>query len=314
MKQHLPRRLWIYGVSTLALVCIVISVFSTRRDISTFQGKTVPEWLDRLDSRNLEDRAKAMEAISSVGTNALPILQEYIQAKDSWLKKKLITLSRKQSLVNLSLNSASDRHRTARNGYAALGSSAVPNLIELFEDPILLYEDNPAYEASRVLSQLGSSAVPALVRALTNTSSTVRYHACFCLGWYDSLHSDSAVTALAERMEDPEWTVRCRAAHALGTIQRKSGITVQALARGLRDPESAVRINSARGLAAFGERAAHAVPLLVSAQERESSFPECSSEPGLIGRKSRDDVVSAIKKALSAIDAETNELDVIAEP
>jgi len=108
MKKHLPRRLWIYGVSILALVCIVISVLSTRRDVPTFQGKTVSYWLDRLDSRNLEDRAKATEAMTSLGTNALPILQEYIQAEDSLLKKKLVTLSRKQSLVNLSLNSVNN--------------------------------------------------------------------------------------------------------------------------------------------------------------------------------------------------------------
>jgi len=302
-------------VVALVLVCMLIFGFWNRQKLPRYEGRTVVEWLEQVNADSMRDRAKAMEAIRSLGPKAMPTLRKYLLTKDSWLKEKLIALSGKQSFIDFSLTSPMDRRRMARKAYAALGSVAVQHLMEFLEDPDLYYANgNPAYEASFVLSDIGADAVPALVQALTNSSPAVRYHSCFCLGAYERLRSSSAVSPLADRMGDTEWTVRCQAAVALGRIKLEPDIGTAALARGLRDPESGVRYSSARALAAYGQQSVGVISELRSALARERYLPENASEPWLVGSKSHDDVVAAIDKALSAMKAETSEVHHTAEP
>lgn len=109
------------------------------------QGKPLTFWIDqyqahllvRGDSEQAMKRDEALAAIREIGTNALPTFLAMVGKKDSPLKRQLLALARKQSVVRLRLYSDDYYHARSSYGFAALGSiaqSAVPALIELLRD------------------------------------------------------------------------------------------------------------------------------------------------------------------------------------
>ena len=83
-----------------------------------YQGKRLSFWLERLG--HPDEQAIAQQAIQRIGTNALPILIEMLQARDTQLKQLLMTWAEKQKLVHVHFKRAEVRRQEAKLAYVLL--------------------------------------------------------------------------------------------------------------------------------------------------------------------------------------------------
>ena len=148
-----------------------------------YQGKRLSVWLKAFigDSSTEADWARAREAVRAIGTNALPILMEMFEAKDSRIKEKLLEFSLRQSLIEFHLRMAFERQWRAQQAFAALGplaKPAIPRLVSLLTDQkagegtltaVRFHASGPAdyrndltLAAAQVLAAIGPEAVPPL--------------------------------------------------------------------------------------------------------------------------------------------------------
>ena len=103
-----------------------------------YAGRTLTSWLQDLD-READDPSEMTpeEAVQTIGTNAIPVLMDLIQRRDTRLKLKAVDLLRQQSLVSITFTPAYAHHWHAIWGFRALGATAkpaVPHLLKLLQD------------------------------------------------------------------------------------------------------------------------------------------------------------------------------------
>src|SRR4051812_17202672 len=111
-----------------ALAGLAWLLFSPHQPV--YQGKPLTSWMDQyqehiLANQKSADRPKrdqAEAAIRQIGTNALPTLLRMAGAKDSALKKKLIALGSKQSVIPLHFQPPNFFHAKATYGFGPLGA------------------------------------------------------------------------------------------------------------------------------------------------------------------------------------------------
>lgn len=109
-------------------------------------GVGLTEWLVRLDgSGSSADRA-ARNAIHQIGTNALPYLRRLFESKDSKLELKTYEFLKIRVHIDVRFAMAQAKHLQAMMGCVAVGSDAVPTLVEFCED------DNTSGEVRNVWS------------------------------------------------------------------------------------------------------------------------------------------------------------------
>ena len=238
MHNPVVRKTRRYLLVTLLIVIFGITAwFLLRPDPEPiYEGKPLSYWLDGLALFGDTTRAKAIEAVRQIGTNAVPTLLGLFNARDSQFKLKLIRLSQKQHLVNFGLRTAEFKHLEAELGFECLGSlakSAVPGIIETYNEHGSERTDTPELIV-KITGSIGpavADAVPGFVIDTTNNNLAIRW----------------------------------RAVLGLGQIHAKPELAVPALIRSLRDPVDEVRWTSASSLEAFGNDAKPAVPALLKA-------------------------------------------------
>ncbi len=257
-------------VGLLAVIAAVAACLALRPREPVYQGKRLSEWLHELDKDTFtkESRARATEAVRRIGTNGIPFLERMLRS-DPWLRRTLIELSGKQSVIHLHLTTAEERRRLALEGIKALGALARPLIPKLIE---MLKDDDP-WQAMSIafvgLAQIGPDAVLPLTQVLTNASPKVRSAAVISLAMLSS-NAQAAVPALVERLEsDKDNRVRAAAARALGHIGTGREVAVPALIKHLSDAVPIVRIQAAQALGKFGKQAQDAVPTLVKTMNDE---------------------------------------------
>ena len=103
-----------------------------------YQGKTLTYWLSGFwPGRNPppEKVEQAKLAVRQIGTNAIPILLQWISAKDGDLKQKMVTWISGHPGVPFRIESEVDKSMLAVSGFGILGRSqagaAVPALFEI---------------------------------------------------------------------------------------------------------------------------------------------------------------------------------------
>src|SRR5207247_1668570 len=122
------------------VVLLLLALLRPREPVH--QGKTLSEWLENLDkempnSNYVGTNGPAATAIQQIGTNAIPYLRQMLNARDSRLKAKLITLSSKQTFVKTHITRADDWRRRAAFATFVLGqrgSPLLPQIMSLFRD------------------------------------------------------------------------------------------------------------------------------------------------------------------------------------
>jgi hypothetical protein len=111
-------------------------------------------------------RKTAREAIAQIGTNALPLILNYLHTPGSRLPNELNALLAKIPRVKFRFATADDRLRRAVWGIDALGPIASPAIPELRA----MMQTRPGYIPG-ALAGIGPEAVPALQECLTNNSA-----------------------------------------------------------------------------------------------------------------------------------------------
>lgn len=181
--------------------------------------------------------AKAEMAIQKIGTNAIPWLMKMVRQQDGALKSHFYQLFMKQRIVRLSLKPSWAKNVEGERGFQILGpraKEAVPNLIDIFEQPPSLAVQFSAAIALSGIGPSASAAIPSLLRGTTNSDANTRF---------------SSVLALGSIRSDPK-------------------TEIPALIRCLSDTDIDVRSVAARSLGLYGAEARSAVPDLISAKGR----------------------------------------------
>jgi HEAT repeat protein len=184
-------------------------------------GESLSFWLDQYNANLTAGggmRVKAEEAVRQIGTNAIPHLLIMLRVRDAGLKRKLLELLHKQSLIRISYQPAWVQNIEAAQGFEILGTNArhaVPALVDIFERAPSPSSRQFAAEALGGIGPAASPAIPSLIRGATNSDASVRGWAMLALG---SIHLDpqTVVSALTKCLNDPVVFNRVAAAQALG--------------------------------------------------------------------------------------------------
>jgi len=215
-----------------------------------YEGRPLGYWLHGFDDRavsapntNPPTFTEAVDAMNSVGTNAMPTLFRLLRARDPAWKLKFFGLAQRQHVVNVNFVPASALNREAYTGFACLGEqafNAVPMLVAMLDAdaPNFSQDLMPLVLAS--IDPQSAAVVAALSRACTNKNPVVRLNAAFTLG---DIHADPglAVPALTRCLHDSEPGVRFHAAKALAAYGAGARTAAPALVQTLKDPDAHVR-------------------------------------------------------------------------
>ncbi|EEF60946.1 HEAT repeat domain-containing protein [Pedosphaera parvula] len=271
-----PRRILLILLSFLLLGGLAWQVLRPREPV--YQGKTLTQWLRQgIGSTNAEDEKLIVKAVTIIGTNALPVLLQKIQATDSPLKLKFISLIERQSLIQLDLPTAYESRCEAFGGFFILGPLANPAVPKLAE--LLPYDDDSGFVAFS-LAGIGLDGALPLVQALTNSNPGVKHNALEAFGLMRSLYSGTnyapdrlaaipevgkiAVRPLLECLESKDRLARGEAARALGSLGCEPDQVVPALIHQLKGTNYSSR-PALEALGMFGPKAKAAVPALLEA-------------------------------------------------
>ena len=233
----MSKRFRIVTVLLLAgVVGLLVWRASGRRE-PVFEGRRLTSWLDHHVASSAASPPyhspgwkKADQAIRRVGTNAIPTLLKMIRAKDRPpFVIKLMETARRRGWTRTEYRYAMPRHEEAEYAFSMLGtnaSSAVPELIRIYEQNISPSSQRCAALALGHIGRGAQAALPVLIRRFTHADRNVRF---------------DAVSAVMH-------------------IGGKSEVVVPALTSVLRDSSVDVRWNALVGLSMFGGRARPVVP------------------------------------------------------
>jgi HEAT repeat protein len=228
------NRLKIVGLSVLGLGLLgslLLAVIAARG--STWEGRTVQTWVEDFRLGGGEGHKRAVKAIRSMGTNAIPDLVHLLRTEDSDFKLAVRALP-SRFLPRSILTLPSVHHWRAQTGLEAVGGPAVPALLGLLGNTNV----NLEWRARDVLVSIGEDGVPMLQQALTNENRKLFLQAAQTLG---SLRKDAAaaIPALSLLLNDDDDRIRTAAADALKQID--PDIAIQA---GLESTQSPQRLIS----------------------------------------------------------------------
>ncbi|EEF57795.1 hypothetical protein [Pedosphaera parvula] len=124
----------------LAALGVILSILlSTGEREPVYQGKTLTYWLSDFCVPGRNPTREKLEqdklAVRQIGTNAIPILLQWISAKDVPLKLEIVDFIWRHPWVPFRLQSAVDRQSLASSGFSILGKSqagpAIPALVKI---------------------------------------------------------------------------------------------------------------------------------------------------------------------------------------
>ncbi len=227
----------------------------------TYAGKRLSDWVTVRWDRNPEVKKQAEDAISQIGTNALPFLLAELEVHDKGLKLKLVHWAEVLHFDKFrDLNADYIRRNRAANAMAALGSLATPAMPELVRRLSSKLDVN--FEYAFCLGHIGTNALVPLTTALTNVSNNVRQKAAYGLGWMRT-NGQPAIPNLLISLQDSDPRVRGYSARSLGMIRCKPDVVIPALIASLSDTNSSARSDAALALGDFGPAATAAIPDLI---------------------------------------------------
>jgi hypothetical protein len=228
-----------------------------------YQGKALSEWLKDLEHWNGNPDDPPFVAFRHMPTNAVPALLNVIQSGGSPIEKMILTINRKQSLINLPFGTPWHETLAASWALYEMGTNANSALPAL---TILLFHTNALIDSTTALAGIGSEAVPVLITALTNQDYRIRHSAAAGLGWERSDFS-IVVPALISRVKDGNGVVRNEAVISLGLLHAEPELTVPALIKvfSSSNNDALLRRLVLISLSEFESKAKACVPMLVDA-------------------------------------------------
>jgi HEAT repeat protein len=223
-------------LAVLAFLCGFAWVVLKPREPS-YNGKTLTEWIDDLDSKESLGREEAAEAIHHIGTNALPRLLVMIRDGEPGTFQRILAKLPPREAKWLrydpvgALLEREGREMLALKGIRILGSSAAP-------------------------------AVPALIKLMDGGDVEVQPVAIWCLAGLGAAASP-AVPSLIRHMSDGSSVSFEFAKNALGVLHICPNVVVPALIADLRNPGNATPFVTIAALGQYGQQATDAVPVIL---------------------------------------------------
>src|SRR5512133_2428574 len=225
------------GLALLFLGTLSYQLFRVPRE-PVYQGKALSEWLQTYNPGSASGRGSPAwkatdDALSHIGTNAIPFLLKRLRAHDSSLKLRFVALAQKQHLIKIHFVPAATRSIEASRAFIVLGNTAkdaIPDLIKAYEETESVEARSTIEDVFAWVGPDARPALPLLLRAATNSNNRVRANALWALG---EIHAEpnSCVPALLQGLDDADPWVQTCAAHALGMFGPDASAAVPALAR-----------------------------------------------------------------------------------
>jgi len=210
-----------------------------------YRGKPLSVWLEGYDVPiNQAAWQQTDQAVRHIGTNALPELLQMLRLSDSapW-KQKLLALAYKQHFIKIHHINAWGQNWRAATALGAMGSDAagaVPELIQLYENPISGPSQRYTLIALGKIGPAAKMAIPSLLHTVsTSTEEEVRGSAVFALA---GIHAEPerVVPVLISCLADTSIDVQQAAAEGLGNFGENAKPAVPALVVLLQNPNPSV--------------------------------------------------------------------------
>jgi len=312
LKKHRS----IAGLTLLIVLAAIVFCAVWLHRGPRYQGKSAHHWVGQL----VRNQPAARRALLELGPAGVPALADALNARQSWLEKKLESfrprLPRWIARRLVSPVEASVRQKRALEVLDELGPSAAPAIPALLDLDCRVSDDFYFYSVSaqRVLLRIGEAGVPQLIRALgRGKEPAARAKAAMYLGLLGA-RAASASGALAKALRDASPVVRKEAVSALDQIGppaadalpalraaieldnddfrlhvvqalwdigRDVELTVPVLVKVLRDPQNPNRARAATILARMGPDAEAAAPALIAVTQEQFSYTRVKAEEAL---------------------------------
>ena len=293
------------SISGLALVIVVAATvfFVAMNRDPRYQGRSARQWVGQL----VRNETDARHALLELGPAAVPALADALDARRSWLEKKLESfrprLPRWIARRLLSPVEASVRQQRALKVLDAMGpsdASTLPALLALdcrVSDEFYFYPSSP----QRVIFSIGEAGVPHLARVLDRGKvPATRAAAAMYLGLIGA-KAAPASAALAKALRDVSPAVRNAAVNALDQIGPPAAAALPALRAALKLDNDDFRLQVALALWDIGQDAEMTVPVLVKVL-RDPQHPNRARAATILARMG-----PAAKAAVPALAAVTQE-------
>ncbi|EEF57544.1 HEAT repeat domain-containing protein [Pedosphaera parvula] len=263
--------------------CILVGIISffvvylgLRTKEPSFQGRNLSAWLS--DYGNLSapvsnsDKRRVLKnnadnAVYNMGTNAIPMLMQRLQASDSSFRYRLATSLNRLSFIKNKFTTTADERWHAGLALQALGSKAKPAIPELTR---LLTNPSLANHSLNLLMNFDNeTAIPILLQMATNNNAELRKTALLDLG-YRRQGSNGVIQVVLTGLKDPDPNVRAVAVGMLSRFPSEADLVVPALVDILSD--SSLQHLAIQSLGELGEKARPAVPRLMEIASNKWAF------------------------------------------
>jgi hypothetical protein len=257
-KPGRGKRLFVVVAAVIAVAIVAVAVWPGERE-PEYQGKKLSEWLE-LYTKSLYDTGdeknpiamEAKEAVSQIGTNAVPKLIEWLQPSPNHGR-----LEAARGFLHLpfgvyyvigffSAGAPMDHTTKAVYGFSILRERAIEALPELSR---MLKDTNAVRNAVYCIGSMGKPGFDRLVAALADTNQMDRPYIASLVGQLgvDS-NAAAATTALLECIKDQDPEVVASAVAGLG-MAGFDGRKVPALREAVGHSNLNVRIQATNALA-----------------------------------------------------------------
>ena len=254
------RRFLPLAIAALLIAAIGWQLYATREP--SYQGKTLTKWLDEgygVRPPPSADIGNPEEALHAIGKAAIPSLMRMLKAKDSRLKYRFFEWLESHSIMSLSPWPALLRRMQASKALMVLGPearNAFPEMVQLFQDPVLAYDVAPA------MAKISPAAIPVLRSGLSNQEQRVRTAAIWGLR-HGGTNAWVAMPEVVSALGDRSPMVRKAAVFALASFGQEPATVLPALWKSAQeDLDSDVRVSAISAIGCFGQRAAAFAPRL----------------------------------------------------
>lgn len=262
----------------LAVIAAVIIWLVTDPLEPRYHGKRLSAWADllldppRLDPYDDDSwryaalqSDRATKAIQAIGDKAIPYGLKWCRARNTPLRKALRSLADDDDkIVGFRMVSIGRAHGRSWKVFQALGpagKSAIPQLVQLLGNT----DRGIATTAISDLANIGTNAIPPILAALTDQNPKIREDAAASLGAIGEAIRTIKVTTPEGRMRFIHEPMDTSEQPVIEPVR-------MALLQSLKDSEPAVRRTSAMALTQCDTVPAVAVPALISALEKETSY------------------------------------------
>ena len=248
----------------VAIIASVLLASSRQSSEPQLNGRPLSFYLDRQTYGELRTERDARESIRDFGTNALPLLIDILNARESRLKVMLREIAQSQSVIRFRFTPLYIRQSQAALACQELGplaAPAIPALTRFVDDPAL------AAAALSALAMIGPETFPILTNALWSGIPPARIEAAGVLRYMQP--RVLPLPALMHALRDPIAAVRANAASSLGFLASEPATVVPALMKCLDDPDASVRASAVQGLGWLKAHAKPAIPRLLELERTE---------------------------------------------